>query len=91
MGMEGIEIDFSNIVIAERYGNLPEGGRSHNYRDDIKEYGVSASNIKGEKEIGSVIFFCDRKKIEFQGILLPITGSDNEPLILPLNIEQYDF
>ena len=42
MGMEGIEIDFSNIVIAERYGNLHDGGRSHNYRDDIKEYGVSA-------------------------------------------------
>lgn len=37
------------------------------------------------------MWFADREKIEFSGILLPVTGSDGEPLVLPLEIEQYDF
>ena len=91
MGYRGIAIDFENVVIAERYGNLPEGGVSFNYSEGKKELGCSASNIKGEKEIGSSMWFADREKIEFSGILLPVTGSDGEPLVLPLEIEQYDF
>jgi len=91
MGMEGISINWDKIVIGERYGDLPETGRSFNYADNTAEFGVSLSNIKGEKEIGSSMWFSDRKKVEVRGILLPVTGSDGEPLILPLDIDQYDF
>lgn len=91
LGREGIEIDFENIVVAERYGELPKRGVSYNYRDDYKEKGVSAVNIKGEEPVGSYIWFTDNVKIEFEGILLPVKGSDGEPLLLPLGVEQYDF
>lgn len=91
LGREGIEIDFENIVVAERYGELPENGVSYNYRDGYKEKGVSAANIKGEEPVGSYIWFTDNVKIEFEGILLPVKGSDGEPLLLPLGVEQYDF
>ena len=90
LGRRGIIVDFDNIVTAERYGELPEGV-SYNYRDGFMEDGVSATNIKGEKEVGSSIWFCDREKIEFRGILLPVKGSDGEPLLLPLDVWQYDF
>lgn len=90
LGYEGIEVDFSKVVKAERYGDLPNGC-SYNYADNKKEMGVSASNLVGEKEIGSSLWFTDREKIVFEGILLPIKGSDGEPLLLPLGVEQYDF
>lgn len=90
LGYEGVEIDFTQIVKAERYGNLPNGC-SYNYAENKKEMGVSASNIVGCKEIGSSVWFSGRDKIQFEGILLPMTGSDGEPLLLPLGIEQYDF
>ena len=91
LGREGIEIDFENIVIAERYGELPESGVSYNYRDGYKDKGVSAASIKGEEPVGSYIWFTDNVKIEFKGVLLPVKGSDGEPLLLPLGVEQYDF
>lgn len=52
LGYEGIEVDFSKVVKAERYGDLPNGC-SYNYADNKKEMGVSASNlVRGKRNEG---------------------------------------
>lgn len=87
-GRQGIKIDFGKVVTAVRYGDVPEGGRSKNYRDDYLEDGTSVAYIEGEKE---VVWFKDRNKVSLRGILLDQKGSDGESLLLPLNLDQYDF
>ena len=91
MGYEGHEIDFTDIVSGYRYGDIPEGGVSFNYLDDMFEKGLSLAAVDGEKEVGSSMWFYDREKVKVSGIRLPFKGSDGETLILPLGIEQYDF
>ena len=90
-GRKGVKIDFDKVVKAVRYGDVPEGGRSKNYRDDYQEDGPSVAYIEGDKEVGSSIWFKDRNKVSLRGILLPQKGSDGESLLLPLNLDQYDF
>ena len=90
-GYNGHDIDFNDIVECFRAGNIPESGISYNYRENESEYGLSVLNVLGEEEIGSAIWFANRETIKIKGIRLPYRGSDGETLILPLNIEQYDF
>lgn len=90
LGYEGKVIDFENIVDCVRAGNVPSGGVSYNYRDQLSEKGLSVLFVEGEPEIASSIWF-DRAEVKVSGIRLPYTGSDGETLILPLEIEQYDF
>jgi len=59
---------------------------SYNYRDQVSERGLSLANLEGEDEVGSSMFFKDRGLVQVSGVLLPKTGSDGEPLILPINI-----
>ena len=92
LGYEGYTIDFDTVVTAERYGELPEGSNvSFNYRENTKELGVSVACLKGEEEVGSCMFFQDRQKVEVKGLLVSAKGSDGEPLILPLGVDQWDF
>jgi len=88
-GQEGIDLSRAQVVQGWRYGNS-ETGISYNYADDKSEHGLSLAALEGEDEIGSSIWFCDRPKIHFSGILLPSRGSDGEPLILPVGGENYD-
>ena len=37
------------------------------------------------------MFFQDRQKVEVKGLLVSAKGSDGEPLILPLGVDQWDF
>ena len=90
-GRKGVKIDFGKVVKAVRYGDVPEGGRSKNYRDDYMEDGTSVAYIEGGEEVGSSIWFKDRNKVSLIGILLDQKGSDGESLLLPLNLDQYDF
>lgn len=90
-GYNGHEIDFENIVECLRAGNIPESGISCNYREQESEYGLSVLNVIGEEEVGSAVWFANRETIKVKGIRLPYKGSDGETLILPLNIEQFDF
>ncbi len=70
-----------------RYGDTPDSGTSHNYRDDIAEAGVSVYRPagSGEKvdEISKLFISAgrDAKKIEGYEIL-DAAGSDNEALIV---------
>ena len=90
-GYDGTGIDFDTIVTGYRYGYTPSGC-SYNYRDNRKEAGVSLAAINGQPEIGSSIWFPDRQKVQLSGLLISDKGSDGEPLIIPLDMdEQFDF
>ncbi len=91
LGLEGVGVDFSKIVTGYRFGGVPEGC-SYNYADNCKELGVSLACLDGGKEVGSSMWFADREKVCVNGLLIDETGSDGEPLIIPLDMdEQYDF
>lgn len=90
LGQNGIDLSGQPDVNGYRYGNIPESGLSHNYMDDRSERGLSLVAIDGQKEVGSSIWFCDRKKVKASGLLLPKKGSDGEPLILSYDIEDND-
>ena len=91
LGYDGIHVDFDNVVSGYRYGECPKGA-SWNYADDCRELGVSLAALDGKKEIGSSIWFFDREKVTVEGLLISEKGSDGEPLIIPLDMdEQYDF
>ena len=91
LGHNGKELNFDDVVKCVRAGKAPKGGISYNYRDQSSENGLSVLNVIGEEEVGSSVWFAERKEVEVEGIRLPYKGSDGETLILPLNIEQYDF
>ena len=91
LGYNGIKVDFNDVVICRRAGYIPAGGISYNYREQIYERGLSVINVTGEEEVGSSVWFSDRKIITVKGIRLPFTGSDDETLILPLGVEQFDY
>lgn len=91
LGCEGIGLDMEKEVIGYRYGDVPSGA-SYNYAEGRKELGVSCAYLEGGKEIGSSIWFSDREKVAVKGLLIAETGSDDEPLIIPLDMdEQFDF
>jgi hypothetical protein len=46
--------------------------------------------LEGQKEVGSSIWFLEREKVKVEGLLLPFTGSDGEPLVIPYCVEDYD-
>lgn len=91
LGYEGISVDFDNVVSGYRYGECPKR-ESWNYADDCKEHGVSLAALDGDKEVGSSVWFADRKKVSVEGLLIGEKGSDGEVLIIPLDMdEQYDY
>jgi len=76
-------------VTAERYGNIPEGGKSRNHRDNQLEPGVSAARLIGEDDdydwtatISSGFGNTDRPIIRIEGWLHHKYGSDGEPIIV---------
>lgn len=81
------ETENPKITIGWRYGNIPEGGRSHNFAENKAESGVSFMQIKDEemnlgmagmehRESGTPIIFA-------VGYIHPETrGGDGEPLML---------
>ena len=83
LGRKGI--DLSNCVdfTGHRYGYAPESGISYNYANQSAECGLSLAVKTDGTEVGSVIWFTDRKKHNYTGLLLPILGSDDEAMILP--------
>jgi hypothetical protein len=71
------------VVSGYRYGAVPQSLLSQNYAEDKPECGVSLAALDGQKEIGSTMWFSDRKKVAVRGILVPRKGSDGEPLVIP--------
>ena len=90
LGQDGIDLAEAPLVSGYRYGEIPESGISRNYADDISERGLSLAALDGGKEIGSSVWFADRKRVAVLGLLMPHTGSDGEPIILPVDVEDLD-
>lgn len=68
-----------------RYGDIPEIGYSHNYRDQCPERGVSLMALDGdEPTLGAQLYeACNggREKIHVSGYFVG-WGSDGEPLVI---------
>lgn len=89
LGHEGISIADNQIVTGYRYGEMPWNGISANAQTGGFEKGLSLACIDGGKEIGSSVWFCDREKHTYSGILVG-NGSDGEPVILSFQVENLD-
>jgi len=89
IGAAGVDLSNAPVVTGYRYGSAPEGFVSYNYLDNKPELGLSLAAMDGQKEIGSAMWFADREKFEYTGILCG-KGSDGEPLILCLQAECWD-
>lgn len=90
LGKDGISLKGQSDVTGYRYGKAKDLGISHNYREDRSEKGLSLAFLEGEQEVGSAMFFKDRKLFKYTGILLPYKGSDGEPLILPYGLDDLE-
>jgi hypothetical protein len=70
-----------------RYGDLPESGRSYNYRDQFAEYGVSMMSVVGSESMpdGTFALFNarGRKRVWAMGWLVTHRkGSDGEAMLV---------
>jgi hypothetical protein len=84
-GLMGDELPV--FATGSRYGNAPSGGRSYNYREQIFEPGVSMAkvehpNFKDWEWFDA--FNKNRPIVPYEGYLLPMKGSDDEPLMVAL-------
>jgi len=88
-GQNGIDLSSAPTVSGWRHGKNVTG-ISHNYREDVSEYGLYLAALDGETACGSEVWFAERDIVRCQGVLLPKKGSDGEPLVLPIGGEDLD-
>ncbi len=72
-------------VRAWRYGDLPESGRSHDYRDNCQLPGVSVMEVYEAGALADETFVLlngDRPRREVEGWLIHRRGSDGEHLLV---------
>ena len=77
------------LVTGQRYGDAPLAGASYNYREQTPELGVSMAKVDAQEfsDYQWADFFNKNRPIKsFEGWLLPkpMTGSDDEPLMVGL-------
>lgn len=89
LGQAGRDISGQPDVAGYRYGKAPESYISHNHADDRSEHGLSLAAIDGEPEVGSSVWFADRRVYRYTGLLAG-RGSDGEPLILCYQADNRD-
>jgi hypothetical protein len=74
------------VVTGHRYGNAPVDGIGINHSEGKREFGLSLAGIEGGMEIASVIFFSNRGRVSYTGLLSPLAGSDGEPIMLMFDV-----
>jgi hypothetical protein len=80
-----------DLVTGWRYGSVPEFGVSKNYVTDESEGGLSMAKINGMESTWKSFLMTERDRVEVTGVLSPLTGSDDEPLIFPVDcVENLD-
>lgn len=89
-GLKGVDLSQCPVVKGYRYGKAPDGFISQNYVENTSESGLSLAWIEDGEKAGSSMWFSDRDIFEYEGVLLPSTGSDGEPLILAFDAEDWD-
>jgi len=91
LGKSGVSIADCDVVTGWRYGAVPEFGVSRNYQTDESEGGCSMAKIDGIESTWKSFLMTDRNRVTVKGILLPVTGSDDEQLVFPVDcIENMD-
>ena len=87
LGCNGQSIDDCEIINCFRFGGLPDTGVSHNHASDCSEKGLS---VYTDSDVIRAEFEERGNKVELRGIKVA-TGSDGEPVVLPLDIvESWD-
>ena len=89
LGQEGISLENAPVVTGYRYGEMPWNGVSANSQTGGFEKGLSLACVEGGKEVGSSVWFCDREKYTYTGIVSGL-GSDGEVVILTFAAEYLD-
>ena len=85
-GRQGCE--FPEYVSGWRYGTVPAGGQSYNYRDQRPEHGVSVMEVDGVAngsidKISMMFIAMGRPTVYVEGYLNPYAnGSDGEYLLV---------
>ncbi len=77
--------NFPEIATGWRWGEIPEIGKSYNFRDDYYESGVSMAYVEGLGDTSNKIyniFNGGGKKTFLMGLMLSVKGSDGEPLMI---------
>ena len=77
--------NFPEIATGWRWGDIPEIGKSYNFRDDCYESGVSMAYVDGLGDTSNKIyniFNGGGKKTFLIGLMLSVKGSDGEPLMI---------
>ena len=77
--------NFPEIATGWRWGEIPEVGKSYNFRDDFYESGVSMAYVEGLGDTSNKIyniFNGGGKKTFLMGLMLSVKGSDGEPLMI---------
>lgn len=85
------KLEFPKYVCGWRYGDVPQGGRSFNYREGRAEAGVSVMALEGEKPVKTISKFGirHRPKVKVCGWLHPFeVGGDGEPLLIEAEKKQ---
>ena len=88
-GFAGRSLQDAEVVKGIRYGKSPDMGISYNFAENRSEKGLSLAQEYGKKEIGSSMWFKDRKAYEYEGLKVG-TGSDGETIIIPFHVEYLD-
>jgi len=79
-GYRGYEPEYKT---AQRFGRLPENGRSRNHADNTLENGVSVIGFGSESSLYDVILgWQGIEKVNVSGWYLGQRGSDGEPLLV---------
>lgn len=91
-GRQGL--GFPRYATGWRYGDIPTGERSHNYREQATEAGLSVMQLDGEDKVKTLAelrgSFDSRPIVRVGGWVHPYeVGGDGEPLLLaPEAIEE---
>ena len=86
---DGLSLADAPVVTGTRFGGMPLHGISRNHADDTAERGCSLAGIGDDLRWGQMSYAMGREPLHVTGILVPDTGSDGEPLVLPVNCLDY--
>ena len=89
LGWQGVDLSDKRVVKGWRFGKAPVDGISVNHVTNKCEKGLSLACVEGCKPCGSSMFFLNREKYKYEGLLVA-TGSDDEPVILPFGFDVFD-
>jgi len=90
LGCDGIDLSTQPDATGWRRGAMPAGGISTNHAAGTSERGLSLMGLDGQDGHWAEMWMGDRPRVDVSGLLLPYTGSDDEPLVLAYGLADLD-